>query len=214
MKKNQFWENYLFIFFFLALMFSFSNATVVYANKSAEGSGTKNQMDPETQAMMSKWMEFSTPGENHKVLNVLAGDWDYVVKWWMAPGGNPEISKGRNKNNWIMGGRYLQLMSNGTSLGQPFEGMGLVGFDNSLKKYQSIWIDNMGTGIMKAESTYDPAKKLFTEHGRFSDPLFGELSFRGEIKIIDNEHYSYKMYTVQKSGQEFQSLEVLYTRKK
>jgi len=33
-------------------------------------------------------------------------------------------------------------------MGMPFEGMGLDGYDNASKEYISIWIDNMGTGIM------------------------------------------------------------------
>lgn len=214
MKKISFGREPLLVFFFLLLILSVANVANADANKKGEGSGTNNQMEHDAQAMMAKWQEFATPGENHKVLDGVVGHWDYVVKWWMAPEGEPEISKGTNENKWLMGGRYMQFLTQGTYMDQPFEGMGLMGFDNGKKKYESTWIDNMGTGIMTAQSTYDPQKKLFTEHGRFTDPMQGELSFRGEIALIDNDHYVYKMHTPGKNGQEFLMMEVSYTRKK
>ena len=44
----------------------------------------------------------------------------------------------------------------------PFEGMGIVGYDNLLKKFVSVWIDNMGTGLMPGTGTYDAATKTYT----------------------------------------------------
>ena len=43
-----------------------------------------------------------------------------------------------------------------------FKGMGIEGYDNVKKKFVGSWIDNMGTGIMMSEGTYDPATKTFT----------------------------------------------------
>lgn len=213
MKTNYFCRKPLFAFVIFILILSLADSAIAREEKKGEGSATKSQMTPEAQAMMAKWQEFATPGENHKVLNALVGNWDYAMKWWMAPESEPAMSKGTNEIKWILGGRFLQDWTKGTSMGQPFEGMGLTGFDNGKKKYQATWIDNMGTGILTSESTYDPVKKIFTEHGRFTDPT-GEISFRGKIKLIDNDHYVYEMYTPGKDGKEFRMLEISYTRKK
>ena len=207
--RKPFWA-----YFLITLIFSIPISNNAYGEKMEEGSGTKAQMTPEAQAMMAKWQEYATPGENHKALDAMVGRWDYVVKWWMAPGTEPEISKGLNENQWLMGGRYLQLSVHGTSMGQPFEGLGLMGFNNGKKIYQSTWIDNMGTGMTTGESTYDAEKKIFSEKGTYTDPLQGDLSFRGEIKIIDDNHYTYTMHTPHTDGQEFLALEISYTRKK
>lgn len=134
--------------------------------------------------MMEKWKEFATPNENHKVLDTLVGSWDHTVKWWMSPGGNPEESKGTSEIKWIMGGRYLQQLVQGTSMGQPFEGMGITGYDNAKKEYNSIWIDNMGTGIMMTTGNYDPNTKTLTELGKYTDPIEGQKVIRGVTKSL------------------------------
>src|SRR5688572_7867388 len=106
----------------------------------------KKVHDPKTDAHMEAWLKASTPGEQHKLLSQLTGNWDHTVKWWMSADGQPEVSKGRTVNGMIMGGRYLKQSATGTSMGQPFEGMGISGYDNTKEQFTSMWIDNMGTG--------------------------------------------------------------------
>ena len=111
-----------------------------------------------------------------------------------------------------MGGRYLQHAAKGMSMGQPFEGMGITGFDNGRQTYQTIWMDNMGTGMMIGEGSYDPSKKTLTDHGRFTDPMIGQRSYRGVITLIDDDHHSYEMYVADENSIEFRMMEILYTR--
>ena len=42
-------------------------------------------------------------------------------------------STGSSEVKWIMGGRYLEQTATGTSMGQEFHGMGLMGYDNMKK---------------------------------------------------------------------------------
>ena len=93
---------------------------------------------PEMDAMMAKWKEASTPGVGHAALEPLVGTWDSTVKWWKDPASAPEESKGTSVVQWTFGGRFLEQKFSGTSMGQPFEGLGITGFDNIAKKYQSI----------------------------------------------------------------------------
>ncbi len=165
-------------------------------------------------AMMEKWKEYATPNENHKVLGTLVGDWNNTVKSWMSPDGKPEISKGTSEIDWIMGGRFIEQAVEGTFMGQPFEGMGIMGYDNEKKQYQSVWIDNMGTGIMTGSGNYDPKTKTLTDQGTFSCPAEGQKSYRGVTKIIDKDNFTYEMYMAGPDGKEFRAMEIVYTRKK
>ncbi len=192
---------------FLIFLTGFASADM------AKEEGSKMEMDAQAQAMMEKWKQFATPNENHKVLNALVGQWDHVVKWWMDPTAPPEVSKGTSDIQWIMGGRYIQHSVKGTSMGQPFEGMSIIGFDNGKKKYQLLWIDNMGTGFMNGESTFDAGKNEFHETGRFTDPMVGETKYRAVLKLIDKDHYSYEMFTNNMKGKEYRLGEIQYTRK-
>ena len=170
------------------------------------------QMDPAMQAMMAKWQAYATPGKHHEVLSPLVGTWSHIVKWWMKPGTEPEVSKGSSETKWVMGGRFLQHLATGVSMGQPFEGMGLTGFDNKKRKYQTIWMDNMGTGMMIGEGTYNEKQQTLTDQGHFTDPMIGQRGYRGVITFVDEKHHRYEMFGLDNTGKEFRMMEIMYTR--
>jgi len=207
-------------FLFLAIWTVFDLVTMVVTVKAGEESKEKQESvnqkasEYDHDAMMEKWKVFATRNENHKVLDTLVGEWDHTVKWWMSPDGKPEVSKGRSEIEWIMGGRFIEHAVEGTSMGQPFEGMGITGYDNEKKQYQSIWIDNMGTGIMTGSGNYDPKTKILTDKGTFSCPAEGQKSYRGVTKIIDKDNFSFEMYMAGPDGKEFRAMEIVYTREK
>ena len=191
----------------------FCLASVGAASDNRDQPGSQGQpMDAATQAMMEKWQDYASPNDNHKILNPLVGSWSYVAKWWMKPEGPPEVSKGISEIQWVMGGRYLLNAVTGTSMGQPFEGIGTTGFDNGKNVYQTIWMDNMGTGMILGEGTYDPNKKILTDHGHFTDPVVGQRRYRGVMTFINDNHHSYEMYGADETGKEFRMLEIVYTR--
>jgi Protein of unknown function (DUF1579) len=202
------------IFQFLVILAVFGSLSVVIAAQAGEEAKEKQAAEHDHDAMMEKYKEFSTPNENHKVLDTLVGDWDYTIKWWMSPDSKPEESKGTSKVEWIMGGRFIEQEVEGTSMGQPFEGMGIMGYDNEKKQYQSVWIDNMGTGIMTGSGNYDPNTKTLTDHGTFSCPAEGEKSYRGVLKMIDNDNFTYEWHMAGPDGKEFRAMEIVYTRTK
>ncbi len=180
------------------------------SHDQAESHG--QSMDAASQAMMERWQTYASPSDNQQVLNPLVGTWGQVVKWWMTPDSQPETSQGTSETQWVMGGRFLLHKAKGMSMGQPFEGMGLTGFDNGRQIYQTIWLDNMGTGIMIGEGTYDPGKKTLTDQGNFTDPMVGQRTYRGIVTFLDDDHYSYEMYGADENGKEFRMMEIMYTR--
>jgi len=195
------------LFFALVLTLSFG-----YAFSS--GADQKEDMDKMKAEYMAKWTEYATPGEGHKVLENLVGSWDYSLKYWSSPDTPPEESTGTNEVKWILGGRFLEMNVTGTAMGQPFEGMGILGYDNAKKEYVNTWLDNMGTGIMSATGTYDPETKTMTEMGTYTDPMAGTQQFKSVTKFVDEDHFTYEMYTYAPDGSEFRNMEIKYTRKK
>ncbi len=202
--------------FFIAVALG---TTLIFAGKVwAEDMPAAAEMSAEEKAkndeMMAKWMEFATPNENHKALEQLVGNWDTSVKTWMPGKETAEESTGTSSVQWILGGRFIQQTFTGTHMGQPFEGIGITGYDNQKKKYQSTWMDNMGTGMMTATMNYDAATKTFSEEGSFSCPMKGgDLNYSAAIKIIDETHHSYEMFTTDEAGTESKMMEIQYTKK-
>src|SRR5262245_1547836 len=88
----------------------------------------------------------TAPGEPHKKLQSLAGNWDVVVKT-AGPNGKPSEVKGTIAYKSILGGRVVQEEAKTELFGQPFEWVGMYGYDNYKKEYVAVWTDNSNTII-------------------------------------------------------------------
>ncbi len=175
----------------------------------------KPEMSADMQAMIAKAKEASTPGAEHAVLKAFEGSWNVTSRSWMKPGDQPMESAGASTLTWTLDGRFLQQNFSGNWSGQPFEGIGFVGYDKMKKEYVSLWLDNMVTGVFQSKGQYDPATKTIKDSGIFSCPMTGETDkwFRAEWKVIDNNQHTYTMYIKDLSGKEFKSMELIYKRK-
>jgi hypothetical protein len=165
---------------------------------------------------MKAWMEYATPGEAHKALAKSNGNWSGQTTMWMSAGAPPATSASSMSNTMIMGGRYQQSAFKGDFMGMPFEGMAITAYDNFQKKYISTWIDNMGTGIMKMEGTWDAATKSITYTGKMINPANGrECSMKEVYTMVDDNNTVMEMYGPDsKTGKEYRNMEIKLTRKK
>jgi hypothetical protein len=165
------------------------------------------------QEMMAAYMEAATPGSEHEMLAKSAGNWNVTMKSWMAPGADPMVSEGTETGEMILGGRYLKSEFSGTTMGMPFNGFGLIGYDNVSKKYVGTWCDSMGTGIMRYEGTYDEQDKVLTCKGDYIDPATGETVTATLIsRIIDDDHHVFEMWSPGPDGQPMKWMEMDYRR--
>ena len=187
-------------------------ANAAYADTTAAGMPDASGM-PDAE-MMAKWQQNATPNENHKVLEPLIGNWSHAVKWRTKPDGEFTETTGNNINEWILGGRFLRQTVTGMNMGQPFEGLGITGYDNVKQEYNSVWMDSMGTGMMIATGKFDGATSTISETGTFSCPITGEkdMPFRSEWNITGPDGYTYAMYATTPEGTEYKAMEAFYTR--
>jgi hypothetical protein len=170
---------------------------------------------------MKQMMELSKLNENHKLLASTAGTYSYVVKMWMDPKGQPTESKGTATRKAIMDGRYVSGEytgkfempgADGKMKAMNFIGMSMDGYDNVKKKFVSGWVDNMGTGIMMLDGTYDAATKTFTYTGDYEMMPGVKEKVREIIKITD-KGMTMEYYEDRGQG-EAKTMEINYTKKK
>jgi hypothetical protein len=188
--------------------------------KPAASAKTEDKKSDDAE-MMAKMMELAKPGENHKRMQDRVGTWSYVVKWWMTPEAQPSESTGTSVNKLVMEGRYLigehtgkmQMPgAEGKMMDMEFKGMGVEGFDNAKNKFVASWIDNMGTGIMNLEGTYDAANKTITYYADY-EPMPGmKTKIRETIRIADRDHHALEFFE-DRGGKEVKTMEITYTRK-
>ena len=171
---------------------------------------------------MKQMMEMAKLNENHKLLASLDGTWNYTVKMWMNgdPSSKPQTSKGTAVRKSIMGGRFVMMdvkgkmempSADGKMQSMEFKGHGMEGYDNVKKKFVGTWMDNMGTGIMMSEGTYDEASKTFTYTSEYEAMPGMKQQIREVVKLTDKNHMMLEWYEM-RGGQEVKTMEIDYTR--
>ena len=190
---------------------------VSLAQAQQEKPAVQPPMDPQQQAAMEAMQKLGSPSEGHKAFEPFIGTWTYTAQWWMAPEAPPESMTGRTVNTLIYGGRFLKQDITGQPMqeGQPpFEGVGFSGYDNIRKEYQTVWFDNMATGMMMGTGNFDAATKTLSDHGDFSCPMTGEAhrQFRTAWTVADANHTTYENYMRTPERREFKAMEIRYTR--
>ncbi|WP_454063824.1 DUF1579 domain-containing protein [Candidatus Nitrospira salsa] len=171
----------------------------------------EQQMDPK--AMMEMYKKLAEPGEPHKLFASLEGSWTTKTKSWMEPGKPPMESKGTAEMKMLLDGRFLQQEFTGEMMGQPYSGIGINAYDNIQKKYVTVWLDTMGTGIFMMEGTASDDGKTIMLKGQHPEPGGGQMSHRAIWTIVDDNTQTFDMYGTHHGGEEMKVMEITYTRK-
>jgi len=178
---------------------------------------TNEEWKPVDSATATKaWIEYATPGEMHKMLAKSDGNWSGENTMWMENGGKPMISQSEVTNKMVFDGRYQVSNHKGNFMGMPFEGMSILAYDNSKKKFVSTWIDNMGTGIMNMEGDWNPSTKSIEFKGKMTDPSRPgkDCEVREVFTFVDDNTQKMEMYGPDsKTGKEFKTMEIKFTKK-
>jgi hypothetical protein len=186
-------------------------------------SAKKDEKQPSEAEMMAMMMELAQPGQNHKLMANGVGTWTYAIKMWTNPDPSapPSESSGITVTKEVMGGRYfisehkgkMQMPGpDGKMVDMDFNGIATDAYDNVKKKFVSSWIDNMGTGIVISEGTYDATAKTFTYHAEFEMVPGMKTKVRQVLKITDKDHRTLEFFE-DRGGQEVRTMEIKYTRK-
>jgi len=175
---------------------------------------TKAQQNDQA-AMMKVWMDYMTPGESQKMLAKYAGVWNIENTMWMTPDNPPTTSKGVCTTSMSLGGRYQQSDFKAEMMGQPFEGQGMIAYDNAKKAFINTWIDNMGTGVMVLQGSWDPGTRTISFKGTMVDPMTGnDTPVRELYTFTDDDHYTMAMFSNSPQGKEYKNMEIHFSRNK
>jgi hypothetical protein len=171
------------------------------------------KMSKEQKSMMEAYQRMGEVRAEHKQLDTFVGEWKTTTSMWMDAKAPPEKTEGKTHVESKFGGRYIELHHESKYQGQPFNGEGLMGFDNLKGKFFNTWIDSMSTGMWLAWGTYDAASKTYTFHGSMDDPMAPSSQFkvREVIHVVDPSHYTFEWYETHK-GKEGKTLQIDYVK--
>jgi len=180
----------------------------------AHASAEAQDMSPEMQRLMEAMTVAGTPGEHHRKLDALVGEWKADITMWMMPDAPAMQMVGSASQSWDFDGRFLNCAFEGDFMGQPFRGMALMGYDNTGEYYTSLWLDNSSTGMMLAKGQLSDDGKQISLSGEAMCPIEKGPCLNEEVLTFDGpDRWSSVMHTA-RGGKRYKSMEIVYTRVK
>ena len=188
-------------------------AIVIAGPAVADDDNAMPQMTPEQKAEMEAYQKAGTPGAPHEALASTVGKYDVKARSWHDPAGPPMEESGTVTRTMALEGRVLVEEYEGSMMGMPFKGHGMMGYDNVTGMYWSTWNDSMSTGIMVSEGTCD-AQAACSFTGSWNDPIKkGPVTARMSSRWTSPTTQVFEMHGPGKDGKEMKMMELTYTRK-
>jgi len=158
--------------------------------------------------------KYGPPGPEHKLLEPLVGSWHAKVNCWMDPTQPAQASDGTLVRKSIMGGRFVQEDYDGKMMDQPFQGLGILGYDRAKKQFVTTWIDSISTAIQHSHGTYDESAKTWTFRHEDDCPITGNrVRMRDTLRIVSADEQQMEMYRQLGDEKEVKMMEIVLTRK-
>jgi hypothetical protein len=107
------------------------------------------QGQPAATPSLPSSVRLAMPGDKHRWLEPLVGQWQVEMKVWPAAGAAPIVSTDlRARREWILGGRYLREELSGTFAGNASSRIALLGFNNLEERFELTTLDSFEPGQM------------------------------------------------------------------
>jgi len=148
-----------------------------------------------------------------KMLTAYAGKWSDYHTYWQDENVSGYKDTLSIENEMTIGGRYLRTKETGILEGKPFEGIGMLAYDNLRKVFISTWQDNVMMGILYFEGNYDSTTKTITLKGQYINLSKGKVELKQTFRIIDDNHYENNWYGTQPGKKEMKFTENNLTKK-
>lgn len=171
----------------------------------------------EQEALQMEFRKLADPGPEHKLLGSLEGTWNQEIRLWMSPGAEPMISMGRTANRMILGGRFLECLSEGGEGEMRMESMTIMGHDNRYGEFTLIGLDTWGTYYITARGTMDQESNVITMSGSDADPIMGfDQVYDMVVRFMNEDKYIveviFKNPEMTGGADEFKMVEITHTR--
>lgn len=141
----------------------------------------------------------------HAALTPFVGTWNCKVKMYQGP--EPMEMAATETFELLCSGLWLKSTVQSTFMGQPFQGISLVGYDPKAKHYVNVWADSMAPIATVSHMAHDPktrtwSSKLVSGHG----PARSSLVWKDADTIVETS------YAAGPDGKETVAMEIVRKR--
>jgi hypothetical protein len=167
-------------------------------------------------AAVARAMEVAmAPGEGQKRLEPMIGTFSVRIRIWVDPSKPPIESQATSVNGWVLGHRYIQSMLSGHTLGEPFNGIGYIGYDNVGKTYQVAWMDDASTAMTLYQGAFAGAGKTVKLKATVSNAVTGKPTpVEMRMTLAENGDHVTELWGQGSGGKMFKMMELQNTRTK
>ncbi len=148
-------------------------------------------------------------GAQQEFLARRAGNYTRIIKFT----GQPGEWKGTSKISVILGGRFIMEENHDSVFGRPVEGIRILGYDDSSKRYEMISMYTMSTAITKFTGTSDDEGRTVEYSAMSSEPK-REVPLQALIRQVNNNEFVVTLSTRGPNGKFAPFQETTYTRVK
>ena len=168
------------------------------------------KLSPEEQ--MKAMTEFGSLAPEHALLQKLAGNWDLAIKMRFGPNEAWQEMPGTIEAESVLGGRFVLQRYRSSMMGQPFEGIGMLGYDKLKQRFTTSWMDVSSTCVASSEGQAEGNTIHYV--GRISDLITPRgRRFRTVETIVDDDHWTSDMFDTI-DGAEVQVMGIAATRRR
>jgi hypothetical protein len=187
---------------------------MVLALAVAMGSGAQeNAGAPSHEEIADALNRAMTPGAAQERLEFMVGTFDVMIRVWIDPSEPPIESTASSIATWVLGKRYVQQMLAGYVMGEPWSGIGYVGFDNVSQRYVATYMDSASTGMLWFTGDLDAARGVARMTATTHDEVTGEpLPLEMRLTIAPNGDHVTELWQGDSMGAMSKVLELQYTR--
>ncbi|HTU33592.1 MAG TPA: DUF1579 family protein [Candidatus Acidoferrum sp.] len=148
-------------------------------------------------------------GAQQEFLAKRAGNYTRVIKFM----GQPGEWKGTSKISVILGGRFIMEENHDRVMGNPVEGIRILGYDDASKHYELISMYTMSTGITKFTGTSSDGGRTVDYSATSSEPQ-GQVPLHALIRQVNSDEFVVTLSTRGPDGKFKPFQETTYTRVK
>lgn len=181
------------------------------AVEDAAKGATGQEMGGMDMKVMEAMMKAGTPGPEHAKMAEHEGAWNVTGGMAMSEGAPMMPMTATAKMTMIMGGRIMKEEFRSSDHGMEMEGHGYFTYNNTSKKYESVWMDSGSTGLMFMSGTRS-ADGTLTALGECADPVTGQMKKCKIVEKSTKDTIQMQMYEIKSDGKEWKMMELNYTR--
>lgn len=154
-------------------------------------------------------------GSPHHFLSQLAGGWTGLSRVWFEPDKLASEAPLIGTIQIVLDGRFAMFLYQSAIEGEPQHGMFIFGYNTTLNRYETCWVDSFHNNTAIMFCTGQPTDDGFSVLGSYPDPNGGpDWGWRTQVDLIDNDHLVITAYNILPDGMEAKATEAALTRVK